>query len=409
MRNMKKLLLILVFAGLCAIDANAQKKIPDTHKTFIEQTARRTDIILPQVKGYNCYKADLHIHTIYSDGDITPRQRVREAWYDGLDIIALTDHLEARRYTQNMLNALAPFNADKKPYKYHPAGSARLLKDGTDPGITTDLNATFTEAEECAKKEGYPLLLIKGSEISRKPQTEGHFNALFIKDIQGIYDIDTKKTFRNVHEQGGIVIHNHPAYRRKTTDKNEWHEEVYKEGLIDGVEIVNGTNFYPKMIRRCLDEKLVMIGATDTHRPTSGQYKDMGVFRTMTIIFAKECTESAIKEALLKRRTIAYSGGSLMGEEKWLVAFLNAAIECKLTSTTAGKKNNSHMYTLTNNSSITFHLRRGGTIYKLEPFRTLTTSYTPNKETGKVGRPKFTVENMWHIDYKHPVVELKID
>jgi hypothetical protein len=129
----------------------------------------------------------------------------------------------------------------------------------------------------------------------------------------------------------------------------------------------------------------------------------------MTIILAKECTEKAIKEALLKRRTIAYSGGSLMGEEKWLVEFLNAAIDCRLTSTTGGKKSNSHIYTLTNKSSITFYLRRSGTILKLEPFRTLTASYTPNAKTGEVGRPKFTVENMWHVDYKHPVVELKID
>ncbi len=405
---MKKLFLILAIAGVCLFEANAQKKIPDTHKTCNEQTVRRTEIILPQVKGYNCYKADLHIHTIYSDGDITPRQRVREAWYDGLDIIALTDHLEARRYTQYMLNALAPFNANGQPYKYHPAGSARLLKDGTDPGITTDLNSTFDEAQECARKEGYSILLIRGSEISRKPQTEGHFNALFIKDIQGIYNIDTKETFRNVHKQGGIVIHNHPAYRRNTTDKSEFHEEVYREGLIDGVEIVNGTTFYPKMIRRCIEEKLVMIGATDTHRPTSGQYKDLGFFRTMTIILAKECTEEAIKEALKKRRTIAYSGGDLMGEEKWLVEFLNAAIDCRLTGTEGGKKGVSHTYTLTNRSSITFRLRRGKTTYVLGPFKSLTTSYSPNKN-GEYGTPTFTIDNMWHIDYQHPKVKLEID
>jgi hypothetical protein len=135
----------------------------------------------------------------------------------------------------------------------------------------------------------------------------------------------------------------------------------------------------------------------------------MGVFRTMTIIFAKENTEAAIKEALLKRRTITYSGGDLIGEEKWLVDFLNAAIDCRLTSTTGGKKKESHIYTLTNRSSITIRLRRSNTIYVLEPFKPRTTSYSPNAKTGVIGRPKFTVENMWHADYKHPVVELKID
>ena len=405
---MKKLVLLLALAGMCFLSADAQKKIPDTHRTCNLPKYTRTEIILPVVKGYNCYKADLHVHTIYSDGDITPRQRVREAWYDGLDILAITDHLEARRYEQYMLNAHAPYNKDGKPYKYRPAGSARMPKDGIDPGITCNLDATFEEARECVEKEQYPLLLIKGTEISRNAIKEGHFNALFVTDIMSLYNIDTKETFRNVHKQGGIVIHNHPAYRRNTTDKNEWHEEVYKEGLIDGVEVVNGWTFYPKIVRRCIEEKLIMAGGTDTHRPTSDQYKNFDFFRTMTIILAKENTEKAIKDALLKRRTIVYSGGQLMGEEKWLQEFANAAVDCRFTGESAGKKGNAHAYTLTNNSSITLHLRRGKTVYKLEPFKSFTTTYSPNKN-GLYGTPKFTITNMWHVDYKHPVVDFKID
>lgn len=405
---MKRLLITLTLFGICILNADAQKKVPDVHKTCNEQTYRRTEIILPQVKGYNLYKADLHVHTIYSDGELTPRQRVREAWYDGLDILAITDHLEARNYEKYILRAHAPHNPEGKAHKYYHAGSVRLLPDGSDPGIRCDLNATFDEAQEYVKKEGYPLLLIKGCEISRKPQEQGHFNALFLTDIQGIYNIDTKETFRNVHKQGGLVIHNHPGYRRKTTEKSEWQKEVYKEGLFDGVEIVNGTTFYPKMIRRCIDEKLIMVGGTDTHRPTSGQYKDMGFFRTMTFILAKENTEKAIKDALLKHRTITYSGGELMGEERWLAEFVNAAIDCRLVSENGGKKHSSHIYALTNNSSITLRLRRGNTIYELEPFKTTTTSYSKNKN-GEYGTPVFTIENMWHVDYKHPRIELEID
>lgn len=57
----------------------------------------RTQIFLPQIDGKTFYKADLHLHTIFSDGDVTPDMRVVEAWYDGLDIIAITDHMEYRR------------------------------------------------------------------------------------------------------------------------------------------------------------------------------------------------------------------------------------------------------------------------------------------------------------------------
>lgn len=407
---MKQLLLILAFIGLGLSSSYAQttpKEIPDVHKTCNEQIYRRTEIILPQVAGYNCYKADLHVHTIYSDGEVTPRQRVREAWYDGLDILAITDHLEARNYEKFMLKAHAPHNPDGKPHKYHHAGSVRLTGEGTDPGILCDLNATFDEAKSYVEKEGYPITLIKGAEISRKPQTQGHFGALFLTDIQGIYNIDTKQTFRNVHAQGGLVIHNHPAYRRNTTDKSEWQEEVYKEGLIDGVEIVNGTNFYPKMIRRCMEEKLFMIGASDTHRPTSGQYKDLGFFRTMTIILAKDRSEKAIKEAILQHRTIAYSGGELMGDERWLSELAKASITCKDMGSSKKKGIMYQKYMLLNSSSITYKLRWGKAANcVLEPFKPVIVDMRIKEE--EMRTPKFTVENMWIIDYKHPVITLEV-
>lgn len=44
------------------------------------------------------YKADLHTHTMFSDGRVTPEWRVDEAWMDGLDVVAITDHIENRPY-----------------------------------------------------------------------------------------------------------------------------------------------------------------------------------------------------------------------------------------------------------------------------------------------------------------------
>ena len=404
---MKRITLTLaIIAFGCAI-AVAQKKVPDVHNTFNEHKYRRTEIILPQVKGYNCYKADFHVHTIYSDGELTPRQRVREAWYDGLDILALTDHLEARNYEKFMLKALAPHNPGGKAHKYYHAGSVRLMEDGTDPGIRSDHNAAFNEALQHLKKEGYPILLIKGSEISRAPQTQGHFNALFLKDVNAIYNIDTKETFRNVHKQGGLVIHNHPGYRRNTTDKSEWQAEVYAEKLFDGVEIVNGTKFYPKMIRRCVEENLIMIGATDTHRPTSGMWKDLGCFRTMTIILAKELTEEAIKEAMLDRRTLVYSGGELMGEEKWLVELLNASLDVQDAGVGKKKGATYQRYCITNTTSLTYKLRYNSTVHTLDPFKTIVVEI--RVRNGEAPSPTFVVDNMWHIDYQHPKVTLKLD
>ena len=72
---------------------NAEMLHPAEHRGSV-----RKEIIIPQVNGYNVYKADLHSHTIYSDGQVIPAFRVQEAWQDGLDIIAITDHLETRKH-----------------------------------------------------------------------------------------------------------------------------------------------------------------------------------------------------------------------------------------------------------------------------------------------------------------------
>ena len=251
------------------------------------------------------------------------------------------------------------------------------------------------------------MLLIKGCEMARNAKTHGHFNCLFVQDPNVLYDPDLKVAFKRVHEQGGIVIHNHPSYKRGTTDKSEWHEEVYREGLIDGVEVANGYSYYPLMVGRCIDEKLTMFGNTDEHGLTAHKYASAGNHRTMTFVLAKELTEKAVKDAIVKRRTLVYTGGNVIGEEKWLVELLNASIECRKVS--ENSKEETHTYVLTNTSTVTYRLRRGKTIYELEPYRPIVCNCSKDKNTGKYATPKFTVENMYHVDYKHPVIELEID
>ena len=76
-------------------------KNPDMMRSVNYNTAPlRNEIVIPQVNGYNVLKADLHVHTMFSDANATPEWRVVEAWCDGLDVIAITDHIEYRPYEQ---------------------------------------------------------------------------------------------------------------------------------------------------------------------------------------------------------------------------------------------------------------------------------------------------------------------
>ena len=407
---MKKLFLILAVAlfAVSAVDAQVVQT-PVMGKTGIrlyDRRVPRTEIILPQVKGYNIYKGDFHVHTIYSDGEVTPRERVREAWYDGLDVIAITDHLEIRTYEKFMLKALQPYSKDGQPFVYASAGAGN--KKDKDAPMLCNLNAGYEEALSYIEKEEIPILAIRGTEIWRKPSEIGEYNAIFLKDINAICDKDLFECFRRVKEQGGFIIHNHPGWRRNTMEKSEAQVRAYGEGWVDAIEVINGTTLYPQMIDRCVDEKLTITASTDVHRPSSQNYPRGGeIFRTMTFILAKECTEKAIREALEKRRTIGYSANNLIGEEVWLKEFINEAVDCKVIA--VNEKKGHRGFQLTNTCSIPFILRRGKLVYVLNPFQSLHINISRDKKTGEFYKPEFTVDNMWTVGDKHPKIHIAID
>ena len=392
---------MLICTALCA---DAQFYTTENYKSairFFNKPQPRREIILPQIDGYTLYKADFHTHTIYSDGEITPRQRVREAWYDGLDILAITDHLEIRTYEKFMLKVLAPYNKTDEPFKYEHAGIAN--KSDNNAPVLADLNAAYDEAVYYAQRENLPVMVVRGVEIWRNTQNIGEFNALFLTDINTVCHPDLFESFKRVKQQGGLIMHNHPGYTRKTTDIAAGEQaRAYEEGWIDGVEIVNSTTLFPQTIRRCIERELFMAANTDAHKPTSNVWSaDRDFFRTMTFVMAKSCTEKDIKEALQKGRTIGYTANNLMGREELLQKFINEAVTCRLIS--EDSKKDSRTYSITNNSSVPFILRRGGSVSDLKPFSTLIFAFSRGE------LPTFVVDNMWHTDEQHPTVEITLD
>lgn len=395
---MKRVFLILALAGLCFADAAAQKKIPETI-TFVQNAQRRTEIILPQVNGLNVYKADLHTHSIYSDAELTPEERVKEAWFDGLDIFAMTDHVEYRRHEPNMLKFLKGYTGGEVK---KAVNSNVIRKAATEQGILADLNLPTKLAQKAAKAYGDALLIIPACEITREPKTIGHFNALFTTDNNAIYDTDPLQSLRNAKKQGALITQNHPGWSRKTCDITEFEQKAFDEKLIDGVEIMNGYWFYPKAMQRCVDWNLYMLGCTDIHNRTN-HYRQNGYFRTMTLIFAKENTSKAIRKALEKGHTLAYSAGNIAGDAKLLQDFFKASVSYKFLS--RGKKG-AATYALTNTTSLDYKIRIGKRIYELPAFQTITISVSKNKD-GQDKDITFSVTNMWEVGYKNPKIVLK--
>src|SRR5436853_1456960 len=141
-------------------------------------------------------RADLHMHSTYSDGLATIEQILhRVQHHTNLDVIALTDH---------------------------------------------DVIEGALRARDLWAKGNYRFDFIVGEEVSTK---EGHMLALFIqKRIQP--DLSIEKSIELVHEQGGLAIVAHPlnpifrhSCQREVLDRIYANNDVW----LDGIETWNAS------------------------------------------------------------------------------------------------------------------------------------------------------------------------
>ena len=386
----KNIVVFFCLVLISVIPAGAQYHYQDSknvemlrHSEY--RTPVRTEILIPQVCGYNVYKSDLHTHSVYSDGQVTPQYRIREAWLDGLDIMAVTEHIEYRPNEEIFYDYLKEY-AEKE---YNPV--AKGLDEG-NPMV--DLNYAVKESQEEAAK--YGLLIIPGTEITRSGSKVGHFNALFTTDNNLIYDKDPVQAIRNAKAQGALVMHNHPGWTRKNIAMTETEVKAYGEGLIDGVEVMNGAEFYPGVIDRVREGNMFIAANTDIHASTAAEYNEYGETRPMTLILAKDRSLDSIREALEAGRTIAYGFGHLCGSEEFLLELFKASVTLAPVD---GKK-----VSLINMTSLPYIIKKeNGNPVRIPPFSTYNTSIPENAVT-----LSFTVLNLWTGADTHLKVELHL-
>lgn len=374
---------------LASISASAQYHYTDAnnpemlHHVASKAPCRKV-FTLPVVNGYNIYLADLHTHSAYSDGSVLPKFRIAEAWQDGLDIIAITEHIEYRP-------------AEKAFYEYLKRYTA--VEYNKEKGINipmVDLNTAVNVA--ATEGENYDILVIPGSEITRNGTTVGHFNALFTTDNNLIYDEDPVQAIRNAKAQGALVMHNHPGWRKTSLDFTDTEKIAYEEGLIDGVEVMNSSEFYPGIIDRVQERGLFIAANSDIHGATAVDYRLTGSDRPMTLILARDKSMESIREALESNRTIALGYGELCGEEGLLAELFQASITFDELNVTEKNK----VLQLTNKTSIPYLIQlEGKNPVHIEPHSAV--RMTIDKNTKML---KMSIINMWCSADSHPVVEL---
>lgn len=256
-------------------------------------TLYRRDIRIPDIEGYKTLKCDFHMHTVFSDGIVWPVYRVQEAWYEGLDAIAITDHIE------------------KQPSKKHVGG---------------DQNASYEIAK--TEAENLNLILIKAGEITRE-MPPGHLNALFLKDVASLDKLSPMAAIEEANKQGAFVFWNHPGWDAQQPDTTKWwaeHTTLLNNNHLHGIEVYNWDEWYPIAFDWCNDKNLAYLANSDIHIISSHRFNLQEHDRPMTLVFATEKSHDAIREALFAKRTVARFLHQLAGPEEFLQQLFHASI-----------------------------------------------------------------------------------
>lgn len=240
-------------------------------------------------EGMFWISTDLHIHTVFSDGEVWPSIRVKEAQREGLDLIAITDHLEYQPHAEDIP---------------HP-----------------DRNRSFRIASQMLQQNDV-FQVINGSEITRD-MPPGHINAVFIKDANKLLRSDSLTGIEQANKQGAFVFWNHPnwdAQRRDGIARLElFHEYLISNKLLHGIEVVNETTFSEEALQIALDNNLTILGTSDIHGLTDWEYQiGEGGHRPMTLVLASKRTPEAIKEALFQGKTVVWFNDLIIGKGEFL-------------------------------------------------------------------------------------------
>ena len=285
---------------------------------------------VPDIPGYVTLAGDFHVHTCFSDGTVWPTTRVAEAAYDGLDFMAMTDHVDTRHQKMK-----------KKGYFTSKA----------------DQNTSYRIAKKVSGE--YGVTILHGAEITRGLRlVPAHFNTHFISDalpiLEALESEDAKiedplkreetaviNGLKAARTQNAFITFNHPNWHPQQPVKTEWmplHEKVYRLGLIDGIEIVNTyADFCPEAFHWAIEKGLAVVSGTDCHAPMFEiiDYQ-LGDKRPRTFVFAKENTPESIKEAVFAGRTIVYHDDCFYGTEANMKPFFNEALKVLSVKITPG-------------------------------------------------------------------------
>lgn len=206
-------------------------------------------------------KADLHIHTCYSDGAFSPEKIVDTAIEAGLDAVALTDHdnvlsyAVALEYAKDKPLEIIPgveVNTIYKGYEVHILGYFPDLKDGDFQKLMkTQQQARIKQTKEIlallSKKEGIKIpfeaitkQVAQGGSIGRPHIAKAITNAGGTSSVIDAYN-------KYIHDDSPVYV------QRKTVSPFDAVEVIYDAGGIPVIAHPYDIDIADKLIKEMIN------------------------------------------------------------------------------------------------------------------------------------------------------------
>ncbi len=207
----------------------------------------------------NFYKANLHCHTTYSDGAMTPEEVKEHYKNNGYSVVAYTDHNILADHSdladENFLPLLAIEADITEPEFCSPRKTCHLCMISLEPTnkqILWNRNGRYRHGRSCLTLE----------EINAKlPEDFKDYTRFY--SAKGVQD-----AIKIAKENGYFVTYNHPTWSQES-----YNDYVHYDG-IDAMEVVNGAcvvmgydeyniHAYDDLLRT--GHKILCIAADDNH------------------------------------------------------------------------------------------------------------------------------------------------
>lgn len=254
-------------------------------------------------------RADLHLHTLYSDGIHTPEEVAKRAAEAGVKLIAFTDHdsmegarekraaaeryglfsvpgWEVSSYCPEKVHVLGYCCRDGEAYRAFLQARRRGAYLRAEDMISKangifSLSLTLADAEEFHKVKTAPVHTMHVVKAFAAALGQADYGALYNEyfaygkpAFSGLYRPTPEEAIDVVHASGGIAVLAHPARIPMEEERRKIYLETLVSRGLDGIECYHSTHTASEteyFLRFARGHGLLVTGGSDFHADGMGR------------------------------------------------------------------------------------------------------------------------------------------